>query len=126
MKRRLSIALLILYFPFSMGVLISYRYCNGSLDGISLLKSVENCCSTDELEKECCNHISTLAKINSAYDNNCPNITVQHASDGIVLELPGEQQYPGDGLKKSIAYNKLLSIVSHKTPIYLTNRVLII
>lgn len=126
MKKLLSIGLLILYIPFSTGLLVSYRYCNGSLDGIAILKSAENCCSTDELEKECCNHISTLAKINSAYDNTSPNITVQHESDGIVTDLSGEQQYPSDGLKKPVAYNKQLSVIRYKTPIYLTNRVLII
>ncbi|HRJ29799.1 MAG TPA: hypothetical protein PLV21_03735 [Cyclobacteriaceae bacterium] len=126
MKKLLSIGLLILYIPFSTGLLVSYRYCNGSLDGIALLKSVENCCSTDELEKECCKHFSTLAKINSAYDNTSPTITFKHGSDGIVIDLPGEQQYPGDGLKKPVAYNKQLSVIRYKTPIYLTNRVLII
>lgn len=125
MKKLLSIGLLVLYLPFSIGALISFRYCQGSLDKIAILKTVNNCCPSDVLEKSCCKHTFTLAKINAVYDSHSSAITVPYESTGVAQHLAWRAVNENGKPKKAFAYPLLIS-TNEKSPIYLINRVLII
>jgi hypothetical protein len=125
MKKLLSIGLLILYLPFGSGVLINYRYCNGTIDGIAFFKSVKNCCPNDLIEKNCCKHTSLLEKINTSYDFNGSLLTIQPESTGTIPGFALRNYSASDNLKKSIVDGHQYRL-QDKNPIYLINRVFII
>lgn len=78
------------------------------------------------LEKECCKHISAIAKISETYDNNSLTTAVLHESNGAVIELADVQYLRDDELNSGAACHRQLPAAKHKTPIYLANQVLII
>lgn len=124
MNTFLSILLFIIYVPFSTGVLINYRYCNGSTDDIALSKSVRNCCPDDLLENRCCKHVTLLAKINANYDSYVSSFSIPPLSEGLNGEIALRNHSMRTGLVGPIVDHQ--SKISDRYPIYLINRVFII
>jgi hypothetical protein len=124
MNTFLSILLFIIYVPFSTGVLINYRYCNGSTDDIALSKSVRNCCPDNLLENSCCKHVTLLAKINANYESPVSSCSIPPLSEGLNEEIALRSHSMRTGLVGSIVDHR--SKISDRYPIYLINRVFII
>jgi len=124
MNTFLSILLFAIYVPFSTGVLINYRYCNGSSDDIALFKSVRNCSPDDLLENRCCRHVTLLAKINANYESSVPSFSIPPSSAGLNGEIALRNHSMRAGLVGSIVDHR--SKIRDRNPIYLINRVFII
>lgn len=124
MNTFLSILLFVIYVPFSTGVLINYRYCNGSTDNIALFKSVRNCCPDDLLENSCCKHVTLLAKINANYESSVSSFSIPPLSEGLNEEFALRSHLMRTGLVGSIVDPR--SKIVDRYPIYLINRVFII
>jgi hypothetical protein len=124
MNTFLSILLFVIYVPFSTGVLINYRYCNGSTDDIALFKSVRNCFHDNLLENSCCKHVTLLAKINVNYDSPVSPCSIPPLSERLNEEIALRSCSMRTGLAGQIIDHR--SKVVDRYPIYLINRVFII
>jgi hypothetical protein len=123
MKSFLSILVFVIYVPFSTGILIDYRYCNGTTDDIGLFKA-GNCCPHDLVENNCCQHVIRLAKINANYDSHVSSFSIPPLSGGLNQDFGLRSPLLETGLTESIIDHRFNFI--DKNPIYLVNRVFII
>ena len=123
MKSFLSILLFLIYLPFSTGILINYRYCNGTTDDVVLLKT-GNCCPDDLFENSCCKQFTRLAKINASYDSYVSSFSIPPLADGLNQDFALRSALLKTGLAGSIIDHRFNFI--DRNPIFLVNRVFII
>ena len=123
MKSFLSILFFAIYVPFSTGILINYRYCNGTTENVALLKT-GNCCPHDLVENNCCQHVIRLAKINANYDSHVSSFSIPPLSGGLNQDFALRSTLLKTGLAGSIIDHRFNFI--DRNPIYLVNRVFII
>ena len=127
MKRLLTISLLLIYLIFSMGIVISYHYCGGSLGEVSLFKKAKNCCPDANTEKSCCQNSVAFYKITSDYNSDITPLEAPQVGFIALIQPVFSHSIliPSSGQSDQIFDLHRLKHVG-KQPVYLTNRVFIL
>lgn len=129
MKSTLATSFLLIYLAFSGGgMVISYHFCGGELDEISLFKDSKNCCPDANSKESCCQNSTLAFRITDDYRSNIASPDVPHAK--FVVLIPQIFLSP----ESILSTNKITKWefdahgIKHydKLPIYLANRVFII
>jgi hypothetical protein len=127
MKKLFAISLMIVYFTFSVGIVIGYHFCGGKLEEVSLFKSPKNCCPDADTEKSCCHNSIAGFKITSDYSGDIATPDVPQVGF-IALVQSGfshsVQIVFGDQSDQMFDLHKLKHL--SKQPVYLVNQVFIL
>ena len=123
MKQTIAISLTVLYLLFNIGVVLNFHLCDRTIDGISLVNKPQNCCPNPA---SCCHDAAFRLSIKADYTGaDLVDFKVARTFEyACIDEEQATFSYHALKLDASVVHDAPL--VWLKTPIYLSNRILLI